>query len=502
MDRFNESLKNIKYSLGSQLIILILSFLTRTIFVYKLNQTYLGINGLFTNIISILSLSELGIGTAITFSLYQPLASNDYELISKIMKVFRKSYMIIGFIILCFGTIFSFNLNILINSGDFNIKNIQFIFMLYILTSSSSYFFSYKRLLLIADRKKYIDSIYQTVFSIITSILQIIVLYFFSNYEFYLIIKLLTTFMENVMISSKIDKIYPYIDLKIDIDMPLNKKREIRTNIQGSMFHKLGGVLVMSTDNLIISKFVGLHDVAIYSNYLLIINALNLLINQMFSSITSIIGNFGVTNSKDSNKKVFEILDFLNFWIYCAASICLYILFNDFISIWLGNSYLFPESIVFILCFNFFLNGRRNSVITYKSAYGLFWQDRYKPILESLVNLLFSIILIKIIGTKGVFIGTLFSIIVNTSIEPFVLFKYGFSTALKDYYKKYFKYLISYTLILLLTILMVSPLNVVGFLSFSIKTFITILIPNIILIIFYRNKKEFKYLFRKILKRV
>lgn len=499
MSRTKESFINIKYSLYSQVIILVLSFISRTVFVSILGNEYLGLNGLFTNVIAVLSLTEMGIGSAITYSLYRPLTDNNKVKITSIMFIFKKAYTFIGIFIFFIGLLLASNLNFFINDIP-NIKNIKFIFMLYILTSSISYFFSYKRLLLIADRKKYIDSIYQSLFSIIMNILQILFLVVTNNFIVFLIIKLLFTFLENFIVSLKVNKLYPFLNTTKYEPLSRSDKNEIINNVKATILHKFGGIIVTGTDNIVISKFIGLSIVGIYSNYLLILNALNLLINQVFNSLTSILGNIGVTETRKVNEEVFEIIDFLNFWIYSVVSICLYVLLNPFIILWLNDTFIFPVKIISILILIFYVNGRRNSVISYKSAYGLFSQDKYKPFFEAIINLFFSILLGKIYGIIGVFSGTFISLVfVNIWIEPLVLYKYGFKKKSFEYFKNYIKYLIVTGLVAVITIAITIKMVTYNWPTFLLKAVITFFVSNLSLVIIYNSDSKFKMILFKII---
>lgn len=494
MSRTRNSIRNIKYNIVGHIISVIFSFLARTVFIYYLNAEYLGLNGLFSNILSILSLAELGIGSAIVFSLYEPLAKNNVEKLNAIMELYKKAYYTIGVIIGILGIILTPFLDFLIKDIP-NVSNLKLIYILFVINSSLSYFFSYKRALIIADQKKYIDSMFHYSSLIITYILQIGAIIWTENYIFYLIIRLSTTFGENLLISYKANKLYPFLKKKQKFKLDYNDKRAIIKNVKAMFFHRVGTVIVMGTDNILISKYVGVVSVAIYSNYLLITNIIQNLVSILFQSITASIGNLGAIENKSKIKVLFDRVDFITYWAYTFSSIALFVLLNSFIEIWIGAEYTYNMGIVFIIVLNFFVQGMRKSVLTFRDALGLFWYDRYKPVAESIINLLASIILAKMYGVIGVLIGTFISTLLTSFwVEPYILFKYGMNNSALAYFKKYFTRIIISLIIGALTVYIANIFNFGEIYTFLYKMLITVLVPNIILAILYYKTAEFKFL--------
>lgn len=445
--RTENSIKNLMYAFGGQAIGIIVNLITRFVFIQFLAQEYLGIDGLFTNILSILSLVELGIGPAMTFSLYKPLAQKDERKIGALMNLYKNSYNVVGVLIIVIGLAITPLLPMFINQMP-NISEINVIYILFVLNSGFSYFYAYKRSLIIADQKKYVATFYRYLFFVILNICQIVILILTKNYVLFLVAQILFTVIENIAISKKTQKLYPFLKEHKKEKLEKQTKKEISKNILAMTIHKIGGVVVKSTDNIILSKFVGLTPVAIYSNYYLIINAVNTVLMQVFNSITASVGNLNVTENKKKLNEVFEKVFFVNFWIYSFSSICLYILFNHFITIWVGESYLFSISIVTIIVINFYITGMRNTVLTYRDALGLYWQDRYKAIFESIINIIASIVLVKKYGTFGVFLGTFISSVTTCLwVEPYVLYKYGLKERVSNYFLKYFIYTIVFLIV-------------------------------------------------------
>lgn len=498
MSRTENSIKNIKYSISGQIIALISNFITRTVFIKILSAEYLGLSGLFSNILSILSLAELGIGSAIVYSMYKPLARNDRYKLKALMDLYKRAYIFIGLSILVVGTAITPFLEFFIKDMP-DIPAVKFYYLLYVINAGLSYFFSYKRSILIADQKKYIDSSYHYLFLCLRNVLQIFILIFTKNFLLYLLIQVLETLTENIVISKRVDNIYPFIKVKDKIRLDDEDKKIIVKNTKAMILHKIGSIIVYGTDNILISKFVGIIEVGLYSNYLLIINILNQLYEIIFQSVTASIGNLAATEDNDKNEFIFNCINFFGYWLYAFSSICLINLINPFIRLWAGREYLFSMQTVLIIVINFYLSGMRKSVLTFRDALGLFWYDRYKPLLESVINLVVSIMLGKYYGITGILLGTMVSTLSTCFwIEPYVLYKYGFHNSIYNYFKKYLKYTIVMIFAGVITWFASSifaSYSIVGFIG---KAIICAVVPNIIFLIIYYRTKEFRYLFDKI----
>lgn len=495
MSRTKMSIHNLRVALFGQILGLLISFVSRTFFINILGSEYLGISGLFTNILTTLSLVELGVGPAITYSLYKPLAENDQEKIKSLMVLYKKVYNIIGILIATLGLIFTPFIETLIKDVP-DIQNIHLIYILFVLNTSLSYFFVYKRNLIIANQQRYIATIYRYSFFFILNVFQIIGLYIYKNYFLYLILQVIFTLLENITVAKKVDKLYPYLQDKKVNRLDKVTINEIKRNTKAMLLHKVGSNVVNSTDNILISAMVGLRAVGLYSNYFLIMNALNIIIGQLFTALTASVGNLGATDTNNRSYFIFRCVNFIDFWIYGFSAICLYFLFNPFISLWLGSDMLFSRNIVTVLVINFYIQGMRKSVLTFRDALGLYWYDRYKPLFESVINLVASLILVEKIGLSGIFIGTLISTMTTCFwVEPYVLYKKGFRLPLKSYFIDYIIYS-GVTLIAgfvtNLFIRLVSNTNVV---SFLISMLICLIVPNVIFLLLFYKKREFKYLF-------
>ena len=310
--RIKQAVKNIKYATMAYFLKIVLQFIVRLFFVKSLPVEYLGINGLFTNLLAMLSLAELGVAPAIVYSLYQPLAKQDVETVKSLMRLFKKAYISIGGIIIVIGICIIPWLDWFIKEDD--IANIKWFYLIFLLNTGFSYFYSYKRNLLIADQKQYISSIYQSVGQIVLAVLQIIFLFVYPSYLIYILLMLLVTVSENYAVVKKVVRVYPYLQEKNVQTLSADLKNTIIKNVKAMVAHKIGGMAVFSTSNLILSKFVGLTAVALYSNYYLVISAVNNFSGQFFASITASIGNLLVLESSEKKNKIFKIIEFTVAW--------------------------------------------------------------------------------------------------------------------------------------------------------------------------------------------
>ncbi len=507
MERTRNSAINAVAATVAQTINVVITFVSRRIFLMMLGETLLGINSLFTQILSMMSLVELGIGPAIVYSLYRPLAENDREQIGAIMRLYKKIYTILGFVILGIGLCLTPFIKSFITGDISNVENIHLIFFLFVLNSSFSYFNSYKQNLIIADQKKYITIIYHYGLYVAMNILQIAVLVVTKNFILYLVIQIIFTLLENILLSIKTKKMYPYLkeykDCKIDEGIMKNMKR----NVKALVFHKVGGVCVSSTDSLIISKFIGIVTVGMYTNYVYVTNAFSTLITQLFSSITSSVGNFNAQSTQEESFEVFKKVYYFNFLLMGVISVCVYCLISDFIAVVFGENMLLSQLVVTLLVLKFYMTGMRSSLLTFKEAMGIYHEDRFRPLAEGLVNLAVSIILAPHLELVGVLIGTICShLFVNMWIEPLVLYRNGFGRKTASYFISYTVYLLSLVGVCAVTMLLSSWIAVTSFWMLIVKAVVVgvVSLTLIIIVSLILNKKEFLYyldLFKKIIKR-
>lgn len=493
--RAEASVKNSSFSIITQVLTVIINFIVKTVFIYTLGSEYLGLNGLFSNIITMLSLADLGIGIAIPYSLYKPLSTNDHEKIKSLMKFYKKIYNIIGTIVLLVGLSLNPFLPLIIKEMP-NIEHIYLIYSLFVIHSASSYFFVYKKFLIDADQKGYITSKITFIFSTILSIIQIIFLYTTHNFILFLSSSIVMVILQNIYISKKTEKLYPY--LKEKNVKPIDKEEylEIKKNVSALFIYKIGSVIMNGTDNIVISKIIGLVMVGIYSNYLMIINSIYNILNGVFNAITSSIGNLVVTTDEKRSKNVYENLNFFTFGLYGVISICIMILINPFINIWIGSDYLLSDFLSFLVALNLYLTGMQSVTTSFRNAYGLFYKAKYRPILMCFLNVVLSVIFAIYFGIEGVLIGTILSrCLTIVWLDPYIIYKYGFKEKVNTFYKKYSLYLIIYLILNGIFYYLFRFISITNIFMFILSGFLLFMLLLVIICLIFRKTKEFKYFY-------
>lgn len=495
MSRIKNTTKNMAWSTISSIVTALLGFISRTVFISILGTKYLGVNGLFTNVLSMLSLTELGIGVAINFSLYKPLAENDTEKIKALMHFYKKAYQIIAIIVACLGLILVPFLSKIIKGGE-GIEHITFLYLIFLFNTVYSYLFSYKRTLLSADQKSYLMTNVDMIISIFTLVIQIIVLIILKNYFVYLISASIIGVVQNLYVNRYINARYKYLLNKDYKKLTKNDKEPIIKNIKAMMFHKIGDLSVNQTDNIVISAFININTVGLVSNYTLVINTVNTFISNIFNSATASLGNLIATENEKKRLEVFNGYNFLSFCFFGWATACFYILLNPFIYLWLGSEKTIGQNIVILIAINFFLVGMRVPLGNIKAAAGVYDQDKFVPIVQAIVNLVISIIGAKYYGLAGVYIGTIISSILPCVYRPIVVYKYVFASSVNNYFKKYIKY----TLVLIFNIFLLNKISnliingKVTYISFAIMSIVCLFIPNFIVAIIYHKSEDYRYI--------
>jgi O-antigen/teichoic acid export membrane protein len=492
--RIQNSIKNIFFGLSGQIISAVMGFFVRTVFIYSLGIEYLGIDGLFTSILIMLSLANLGFDTAIVYSLYKPLAENDIYKIQALMNLYQKAYRLVGLIVLLIGLSLLPFLPYLMN-GETTISNISIIYLLFLSNSVLSYYFVYKQSIIIADQHNHIISKIHSVFTIISNILQMILLVIFSNYMLVLVAQITFRIIENVYLANKANQLYPYLKTKNNATLSKEDRKLFFGNLYALMLYKISGVVINGTDNIIISKFIGIIWVGVYSNYLLIISTLNTFLSYLFYSITASVGNLNVNENAEKKYFVFRVLNFSNFWIYGFCVVSLWNLINPFITIWLGDKYVFDKYILFSILLNFFTAGMQNASTTFRDTTGLFKKGKYRPIIAAVINVVASIIFAQKMGIAGVLLGTVISRFCTYFwYDPYIIFKFVFHKSVLNYFVRYSWFVLLVMVSAIITDVLGSLVNPSPILNIGIRGGLCLIIPNLIFFIIFRKSEEFNYL--------
>lgn len=420
---------------------LVLGFVCRIIFVRYLSADYLGLSGLFTNVISMLSLAELGIGGAITYALYEPLAKNDVRRTSALVALFGKIYKGIGIIVAVLGVAFAPFLHVLFKEPPRISENVTVIYLFFLFSTSVSYFASHKISVLRAAQKDYLVTGSSYINTIVMNLLQILVLIFTANYMYYLYLQVLFGIIYLIWISSLFRKNFPQLQLDNPPKISREEQRDLLKNVWAISVQRLGGVLVNSTDNMIISRFVGIVAVGLLSNYMLLISTLQGLISNLLISSTASIGNYNVTEDKISTEGLLQKIQFFLFSIYGWLAIVVFFVSHDLVVFLFGEKYVMSTAVSMILAINFYMVGMQTVLWTFRNAMGLFNFKKYLLLVTAVINLVLSVILGKLWGVFGVLLATAIArICTNWWYDPVVVFNHGLKTTTSSYYRDYFRY--------------------------------------------------------------
>lgn len=499
--RINNTGKNISIGLISYFVLVVFSFFNRTFFIRYLGIEYLGLNGLFNDILQFLTLSELGVGTAVLFCLYKHISDDNKEKICAYMNFYKKMYTIIGITIFSIGLLFTPMLQYFVTDLSTPL-NIELFFILYILNTSISYFFSYKRTLLIADQRNFINVINHLIFTISQYCLQIIFLIFTSNYIIYLIIQIICTFLSNLQISNVVNKKYDYTNKNRNSKLSDDEVKDLKINIFSMMASKISSVVVTSTDSILISTFVSTTFLGLYSNYTMLIYIVKSIVTKISEGIAGSLGNYVVNKTKNEVNDFFYILDFLNFSIVSTFMLLFFILVDKFIIIWIGNQYIINTYILFFLTINMFFRLNRTTLLLYIDALGLFRFVRKKALVEAFSNIIISLILVITfdLGIYGILLGTLFSnLIANYFWEPNIIFKKGLETSSLKYHKiMIYRYICLFIIYIFVTF--INKFIVIDSLliSFIVTGIIDLIIIVVMILLMFINDDSLKYYVNKI----
>lgn len=489
--RTKNSIKNMSTGAIVQIINKIMAFVVRTVFIRTLNTEYLGVNGLFTNILTILSFAELGIGTAIIFNMYKPVAENDKNKIKSLMNLYKKSYNSIGIIVFLLGILVIPFMDYIVKDIP-NIKeNIIFIYILFLFNTASSYFFTYKKSIIYAHQKQSIINNIDSVFYLLKSVLEIIFLIITKNFIIYLLIQISGTLIENIIISLKADKMYPYLKEKDVKKLTKEESNKIFVNVKSLIVYKFGSVIMNGTDNILISSLINVSTVGLCSNYIMIIESIKSIVSSALNGITASVGNLNAIGNSEKKEEIFYQLTFINYIIYSFCTIAFIILLNPFIELWLGEKYLLEISVSIALAVSFFINGLRNPGYIYRTTLGLFEKGKFVPYIGAITNIIFSIILCKFCGVTGIFVATSIAQLVSYSwVDPYLIHKYEFKTSVKKYFKKFFTYFLVFMICTIITLFISNWINLKGILGLALKIIIVIIVPNFLnLAIFYKSEE-------------
>lgn len=491
--RIKKSIINSLTAIISIIILSVLGFVSTTFLLKYLGLEYNGINSTFTNIVAVLSITELGLGGAITYNLYKPIAENDRKKISAIMHFYKKCYIRIGIIIIFLAIIVSLFVTSFLKDLTIDSNYVRFLFIIFALNTGISYFLSYNRNLFYAYQENYIVSVIDFIFKVIKVIFQILSLIIWKNYAIFLIINLLFTFLSNYTIHLFAKKRYPDV-----ISSKKFENKDVEKNVfeyvKSYALMQLFSISINFSDSLIISSFISVIKSGLYANYYLIFSQITNIVVSFYHNIGASIGNLCAEDNKEKIKTVLVNLEFLSFFIASVTSCCFVFLTTPFIKLWIGEKYILSFSLLAVLVFNYYMNINRQNINYFVSASGLYKKVTFPFFIESLINIIISIILAIKIGLVGVFIGTMISGVISWTLSSKVLYNYHGVSIIK-YYLRQVKFIIVtiiYIVIINIILSLYIPSNLILSLIYILLICLVVSIVIGITIIF--NDKNTTYL--------
>lgn len=500
--RTSNVFKNSGAGLLNKLIHIVVQFAMRTAFIHILGNEYTGISGLFTDILNVLSLMELGLDSSMVYALYKPVAQKDARRIKALMRFYRKAFTIIGITVLAAGVLCTPFLGYIVK-GVPNIKeDIRGIFLMYVATSSFSYFLIYRTLLLSAHQKSRVTAKWRMIFYVLESIIEIILLLIFRQYYAYLIVHFLATVVRNIVLTRIVNKTYPEYVKKSDVALTKEERNKLFRDIACLTVYSTAGVVIYSTDSMFISAFIGTVEVAIIGNFNLIINSVRNVVQQIVNAAKPSIGNLAATSNTKKQELIFHRINFIAFLVCCFSCTCLFTLLNPFIGeIWLNESYKISMTVIAVLMVNLFIAIMVYPVESFRTANGLFTQGWARPAIMAVINITLDYFMGREWGIIGILLATTISRLSTQAwFDPYLVFRLVFKKSVKRYYLTYLSYFCITAFCCAAAYFLGSVLTVGNpFVSFLIKAIIAVSIPMIVVIPLFRKTDDFAYLRNMIL---
>lgn len=464
IERTKNTIRNTKWGIAQKFVNLLLPFVVRTVLIHTLSAEYAGLSSLFTSILQILSLTELGFSSAIVYSMYKPIAEDDRDKICALLNLYKKAYRIIGAVILGVGIAILPILPHLINGGTPSDVNLYLLYIIYLANTVISYFlFAYKTSLLSAFQREDVISKNTLVINAMMNLLQCIVLLIFRNYYAFSIIIPLSSLILNFINNHSVSRIFP--DYAAEGRISEEEKKELKKNLTGLMILKVGGATRNTLDSIVVSSYLGLVAVAMYNNYFYVVNGVNAFLGVINISMSAGVGNKIVTESPEHNYEDFQKFHFLYMWIAGVCTVCMMCLYQPFMKLWMGIELMLPDTVMFLFCYYFLMmkQGDINSI--YYQAAGLWWQGKYRSVIEAILNLILNFLLGKFFGIIGILLATI--------ISYTCVYFYGSKFIFTEYFKngKLGKFIIKNLEYMLVTI-------ITGFLTYEVCNLVTSSMKN------------------------
>lgn len=490
-NRLQNSIRNFNFGVVAQVLMSILKFVTRSVFIYVLGEEFLGVNGLYTSILEVLSLTELGLSNVVIYSLYKPLAEKNVQKLSALMTFYKTVYRYIALAVAVIGLSLVPFLKVLVKS-DIEPFYLVLYYLMFLANSVCSYLLVYKSSIINADQKQYLISKYTVLFKLATTILQIVCLLVFRNFTLYLAIQILMTIGTNFYVSCRADALYPFIREKQELAK--EEKKRIFADVRHMFAYRAGSSLLNGTDNLYISSMISTATVGLYDNYAMIAMMITGYVNIIDSAIISSIGNLNASEDTQHKKEIFDVISMIFTWMASFCAVSLLVLLNDFVGLCWGERFVLPFATVIVIVINFYLPIILFPIWSYRNTTGLFRETRNILLYAAGINLVLSYVLGRIWGLTGILAATSVSrLLTSFWFEPYMLFKRIFGASCWEYFRRQ---AVHAAVIVLSAVLIMLPLRNVDiniYVLFLIKMVLCVAVPNGIMLLLNFRKPEFRY---------
>ena len=499
--RTKNATRNIVWGIAYKVSTLFLPFVVRTVMIYSLGSEYLGLSSLFTSVLNVLSLAELGVGSAMVYAMYKPIAEKDIDTVCGLMNLYRKIYRIIGVIIIIVGVAIMPFLHKFISGDVPDNINIYLLFIIYLINTAGSYLlFAYQASVLNASQRNDVASKVNMFTGIAKNVLQIVILLLLRNYYGYVLLLPITSLAANIITAVCARKMFPEYSCRGTVETKLIK--EIKSKVMALFAVKITSVIYNSVDSIVISAFLGLVALAKYNNYYYIMSAIISIVTVLFTSITSSIGNSIVLESDQKNYKDYMNLSYINAWIVGWCTVCLLCLYQPFMKLWVGEELMFGMGIVICFCVYFYAFQLKSVQSAYKDAAGLWKEDMWRSYAANAFNLVLNIILVQLVGIYGILLSTILALTVITyPWQTWMIHKKLFHCSMWGYLKK----LAVYTMITLAacagTYWICEKIPGKGILNLILRLIVCMIVPNVIFLVTTFKMNEFNESLR-IVKRI
>lgn len=490
--RTKNVLVNTSTGLMVKVLRMFLNFVLKTVFIKVLGIQYTGVSSLFTDVLTILSFAELGIGSAVTYALYKPVAENDQRKILKLMNFYKSAYRMVAAIVFVSGVLLIPFLDVLVKDTPDIKESITLIYFLYLVHTACSYLLIYKSAILEAKQKKYVISKVEGSMTIVRLVAECVILLVFRQFLVYLILEIVLTVVQNVIVARKADREYlmKYSKEMLDKD----EKRALFSDIGALAMYQISWVILSGTDSVVISAVLGTGMVGFLSYYKMIITQITSFLQQFFTSANASVGNLAVEGNGEKQYRLFCDINFAVFWLMTFCCSGLYILFNPFVEIWLGKKYVLGEGIVLALVLDFFVTNMIRCAALFRTSNGLFVQGKYRPVIMAVLNVVLSIALAYKMGVFGVLMATVISrLVTQTWYDPWLVYRNIFQHSAADYYKKYVLYVFTIVISISAIKFLVRMFVIDNlYAAFLFACLLCLFVPNMVLILFWHNTEEYQ----------